>query len=234
MKVLGLIPARGGSKGVPNKNIKLLNGKPLIQYTSDIALQSNLLAKVIVSTDDKKIKNIAEKLDLKVPFVRPEYLSNSNSPTLPVVKHALEFYKAMNINFDAVCLLQVTSPLRSLDFLNSCLNKFINNDCDSLISVKKVPDHFNPHWCFEPDIEGYLKIATGDNTIISRRQDLPNSYYRDGSIYITRSDVIINKNSLFGDKVLYEINPETRDLNIDTLEDWEKAEVMFKKFINGK
>ena len=110
MRVLGLIPARGGSKGIPRKNIKLLNGKPLLQYTSEIALQSEFLNKVILSSDDDEIINLAIKLGIDTPFKRPELLANDKSPTLPVIQHALQFLKNNNEEFDAVCLLQVTTP----------------------------------------------------------------------------------------------------------------------------
>ena len=114
MKILGIIPARGGSKGVPGKNIKLLGGKPLLQYTSDIALKSNLLDKVIVSSDDDAIIKVAESLGLSVPFKRPSDLATYKSPTLPVIQHALNYYQEKGIRFDAVCLLQITSPLRTI------------------------------------------------------------------------------------------------------------------------
>ena len=195
MKILGIIPARGGSKGVPNKNVKYLNGKPLIAYTAEVALKSKLLSKVIVSTDDEKIAEVSRALGLDVPFMRPPNLAEDASPTLPVVKHALEFFKNKGESFDAVCLLQVTSPMRTLDLLEQCLLKFISNKHDSLISVIKVEDHFNPHWMFKENNEGGLFVATGEKKIIPRRQELPNAFYRDGSVYITKSNVIVNEGS---------------------------------------
>ena len=114
MKILGIIPARGGSKGVPGKNIKLLGGKPLLQYTSDIALKSNLLDKLVVSSDDDAIIEVAERLGVSAPFKRPSDLATDKSPTLPVIKHALSYFKNIGEEFDAVCLLQITSPLRTI------------------------------------------------------------------------------------------------------------------------
>ena len=108
MRILGFIPARGGSKGVPGKNIKLLGGKPLLQYTAEIALQSSLLTKVVLSTDDAEIHRIGKQLGLEVPFKRPSNLAEDVSPTLPVIKHALAYYQSIGETFDAVCLLPVS------------------------------------------------------------------------------------------------------------------------------
>ena len=228
MRVLAIIPARGGSKGVPGKNIKLLSGKPLIEYTTEVALQSKLLTKVVVSSDDDKIIEVAKNTGVEVPFKRPSNLSEDATPTLPVIKHALAYYKNIGEEFDAICLLQVTSPFRTVDFLDNAIQKFINEAADSLISVQKVPHEYNPHWTFELNEEGNLKIATGEEKIISRRQDLPTTYHRDGSIYITKTSVILEKNSLYGNTIAYIESKEKNFVNIDTLRDWGKAEEIIK------
>lgn len=228
MKILGIIPARGGSKGVPGKNIKLLGGKPLLQYTSDIALKSNLLDKLVVSSDDDAIIEVAESLGLSAPFKRPSDLATDKSPTLPVIKHALSYFKNIGEEFDAVCLLQITSPLRTIEALNKGLNKFKENGCDSLVSVREVPHEYNPHWTFISNDINQLEIATGEKEIITRRQDLPKAYHRDGSIYITKTSVIMEKNSLYGDSIAYVETNEKTFVNIDTPEDWVKAEEIFK------
>ncbi len=230
MKILGIIPARGGSKGVPGKNIKLLGKKPLLQYTSDVALKSKFLTKTILSSDDDLIIEVANKLGLDVPFKRPSNLSEDKSPTLPVIKHTLNFFKEQNETFDAVCLLQVTSPFRTVDSLDRALEKFINKNTDSLISVLEVPHEYNPHWTFQENKKGSLVISTGENEIISRRQDLPKTYHRDGSIYITKTKVILEKNSLYGGSISYIESSKDSYVNIDTLKDWKKAEIMLKNF----
>lgn len=230
MRILTIIPARGSSKGVPEKNIKLLDGKPLLSYTTEIALQSKLLTEVIVSSEDDKIIEISKTLGIIVPFVRPTELAQDNTPTIDVIIHALEWYKNKTIFFDAVCLLQVTSPFRTVAFLDKAIEKFIQSGCDSLVSVQKVPHEFNPHWAFEINSEGNLKIATGETEIISRRQELPMAYHRDGSIYITKTEVLLEQRSLYGKSISYiESDPEFY-VNIDTLYDWEKAEEMVKNF----
>jgi len=229
MRVLAIIPVRGGSKGVPGKNIKLLSGKPLIEYTTEVALQSKLLTKVLVSSDDDKIIEVAKNTGVEVPFKRPSNLSEDATPTLPVIKHALAYYKNIGEEFDAICLLQVTSPFRTVDFLDNTIQKFINEGTDSLISVQKVPHEYNPHWTFELNEEGNLKIATGEEKIISRRQDLPATYCRDGSIYITKTSIIEKENSLYGSTISYVESPKEFYVNIDTMEDWRKAELVLKK-----
>jgi CMP-N-acetylneuraminic acid synthetase len=224
MRILAVIPVRGGSKGVPGKNIKLLNDKPLLQYTSEVALSSNLLTEVIVSSEDEKIIEVAKGLGIKVPFIRPMSLAEDNTPTIDVIVHILNWYKERSVFFDAVCILQVTCPFRTVKFLNKAIKKFVEKDTDSLVSVLKVPHVYNPHWTFEEDIKGNLKNVTGDKEIISRRQELPTAYHRDGSIYITKSEVLLKEQSLYGKSIAFiESDPEFY-VNIDTVADWEKAE----------
>jgi CMP-N,N'-diacetyllegionaminic acid synthase len=229
MRILGLIPARGGSKGVPEKNIKNLGDKPLLTYTSEVALQSHYLSEVILSSDNPQIITVAKELGVAVPFIRPSVLALDTTPTIDVIIHALEWYQAQNIFFDAVCLLQVTSPFRTVSFLDAAIEKFMASGCDSLVSVQQVPPEYNPHWTFEVDSRGNLKIATGEEQIISRRQELPIVYHRDGSIYITKTEVLLRDRSLYGKSTAFiESDPELY-VNIDTLADWDKAEEMIKK-----
>ena len=224
MKILGLIPARGGSKGVPKKNIKLLGKKPLIEYTINDAKNSKLLTEIVVSTDDAEIAIEAEIASCKPPFIRPAHLAKDTSTSLEVVQHALAFYEKQNVFFDAVCLLQPTNPFRATGFIDKAIEKFIISKADSLVSVLPVPPEYNPHWTFEEE-NGLLKIATGEEQIIARRQELPNAFHRDGSIYITKADVIKN-GSLYGKSIAYiESDPELY-VNIDTMQDWKKAEEM--------
>jgi CMP-N,N'-diacetyllegionaminic acid synthase len=229
MRILGLIPARGGSKGIAGKNIKCLGGRPLIGYTSEIALQSHYLTEVILSSDDASIITIAKELGISVPFVRPNALAQDTTPSIDVILHALEWYQAHAIFFDAVCLLQVTSPFRTVAFLDAAIEKFIKSGCDSLISVQQIPHEYNPHWAFEVNSEGNLKIATGEEQIISRRQELPVSYHRDGSIYITKTEVLLRDHSLFGKTTAFIESDSESYVNIDTMADWNIAEEMIKK-----
>ncbi len=228
MKILAIIPARGGSKGVPGKNIKLLNGKPLLAYTAEIALQSKYLTEVIVSTEDEQISTVAKSLGILVPFIRPMELAHDHTPTLDVIIHALNWYESQNVFFDAVCLLQATSPFRTVEFLDEAIEKFISSGCDSLISVQKVPHEYNPHWTFEVNENGNLKIATGETEIIPRRQELPVAYHRDGSIYITKTEVLLKAHSLYGKSIAFIESDGAFYVNIDTMEDWKRAEKMIQ------
>jgi CMP-N,N'-diacetyllegionaminic acid synthase len=223
MKILGIITARGGSKGVPGKNIKLLGEHSLLSYTTNAANQSKLLNKTILSSDDADIIIVAKKEKIEVPFIRPIELANDTATSISVVQHALAHMESIGEFYEAVCLLQPTSPFREKGFIDAAIRKFIAEDADALVSVLPVPHEYNPHWVFEPNSSGFLKIATGEKTIISRRQDLPKSYFRDGSVYITKTE-IIKKGSFYGEKLSFiESNPDFY-VNIDTLKDWEIAE----------
>lgn len=224
-KILAIIPARGGSKGVPYKNIKPLAGKPLLGYTIESAKQSQRIDKLILSTEDNKIINIAKNLGVDVPFKRPVHLSKDKSGSLEVVQHAIDFYEKQNIYFDAALLLQPTTPFRTNGFIDFAIEKFLDNKCDALVSVLPVPHQYNPHWVFESNPDGNLNISTGDKNIIPRRQDLPKAYFRDGSLYLTKTEVI-KKGSLYGNTLSYIQSEPEFYVNIDTEEDWKKAEMI--------
>jgi len=224
MKVLGLIPARGGSKGVPGKNIKPLAGIPLIEYAIAAALNSKLLTNVVVSTDSPDIARISEKAGAEVPFIRPDYLATDDSATIDLVIHAVDFLHDTGRDYEAICLLQPTSPFRPDGFIDKAVKKFIKSGSDSLITVLPLPEKFNPHWIFEISSTDSLRLATGEDKIIKRRQDLPPAYYRDGSIYLTRISVIKEMHSLYGRSIGYVVSDQMYHVNIDNSEDWLKAE----------
>lgn len=226
MKILGLIPARGGSKGIPGKNIKLLGGKPLLQYTFEAARKAKMLDRVILSSDDREIIEVATRIGLEVPFVRPGALAEDKTSSLSVILHALE--ALLPEEFDAVCLLQPTTPFRKDRLIDAAIEKFIAGNYDSLISVRQVPEEFNPHWVFEEE-NGVLKIATGEDKIISRRQELPKAYHRDGAVYLTKTQVLLDQHSLFGNAVGYIDTSSHPFVNIDTEEDWQQAEKLLSR-----
>jgi CMP-N,N'-diacetyllegionaminic acid synthase len=228
LKILGLIPARGGSKGVPRKNIKLLAGKPLLAYTAEPALKVKSFSKVLLSTDDEEIAEVGRQLGLDVPFLRPAELAQDNTPTLPVVQHALQFMKGMGEEFDAVCILQATNPLRNVEDMEKAIEKFEIQGYDSLFSMLEVPSEHNPYWAFLENEEGLLHLATGGTNPIPRRQSLPKAYHREGSIYLCKTAVVLERNSLFGDKVGGYLMKMECPINIDTMEDWAIAEEYFK------
>ena len=201
MRVLGLIPARGGSKGVPRKNIRLLCGKPLLQYTAEIALESQQLSRVIVSTDDEEIAKVGIQCGMEVPFFRPKELAQDDTAMLPVVQHALQFLEAAGDHFDAVCLLQPTNPLRRTVDIGACIDLLSNSHITAAITIISVPTDYNPHWVYFQDDSGQLTLSTGELTPITRRQELPPAFHREGSVYVTRRNVVVNQNSLYGDRL---------------------------------
>lgn len=224
MRVLGLIPMRGGSKGIPGKNKKLLGGKPLMQYTIEAALASQLLTDVVVSTEDAELATLATELGAEVPFIRPVPLATDTTPSIDVVIHALEQLDDLNRRYDAVCLLQVTTPFRTAAHIDAAITQFKNGIHEALVSVQEVPHIYNPHWVFKKDKNGSLSIATGEANIISRRQDLPEAYIRDGAIYITKTPTILYRKSLLGSSLGCLELANYKNVNLDTEADWEIAE----------
>ena len=222
MKILTIIPARGGSKGIPRKNIKPLNGKPLIYYTIDCARAVCPEEDICVSTDDAEIISVVEQYGLKVPFVRPAELATDKAGTYEVLLHALKFYESQGRKYDVVLLLQNTSPFRTAKQVKEALALY-NTDLDMVVSVKECPA--NPYYCvFEENEEGYLNICKGDGNI-TRRQDAPKVYEYNGAIYV------INPNSLrimplnkFSHRVKY-VMDELSSLDLDTMADWYMAEM---------
>ena len=216
---------------MPGKNIKALGDKPLLQYTAEAAKQARLISETIISTDSEEIAKVAEQLGIEVPFIRPAALATDTASSIDVVIHAVNFLSGEKRNYDAICLLQPTNPFRQKGFIDKAIDKFLQAGTDSLISVLRVPHEFNPHWVFETTLNGTLVISTGEKEIIPRRQDLPHAFYRDGSIYLTRTKVILQQKSFFGESISYIENDPNFHVNIDTPEDWEIAHDLCKKFV---
>lgn len=230
MNVLGLIPARGGSKGVPRKNIKLLAGRPLLAYTAEAALATNKLSRVILSTEDEEIAEVGRACGLEVPFLRPAELALDTTPSLPVIQHAVRTLEAQGsrsdavCRFDAICLLQPTNPLRRAADIDGCIELLEREQADTVFTMLAVPAEHNPHWVYFQNGDGSLRLSTGEAAPIPRRQLLPPAYHREGSVYVTRRDVVMLDNSLYGARILgFEIERQ-RSVNIDTLSDWHEAE----------
>jgi CMP-N-acetylneuraminic acid synthetase len=230
MRILGLIPARGGSKGVPRKNIKLLCGRPLLAYTAEAALASRLISRVILSTEDEEIAQIGQRFGVEVPFLRPAELARDETPMLPVAQHAVRFLEERNDHFDAVCLLQPTNPLRSAEDIDACIQLLESGQADAVVTTLAVPAEHNPHWVYFRDAQGLLCLSTGESTPIPRRQDLPTAVHREGSVYVTRRETLMEKNSFYGARLLgHEMRPE-RSVNIDTPNDWRRAEQLISQW----
>ncbi len=226
MKVLGLIPARGGSRGIPRKNARSLSGRPLLDYTAQAAFGARGLARVILSTEDPEIAALGRRCGLEVPFLRPADLAADDTPTLPVVQHAVRVLEEAGDRFDAVCLLQPTHPLRRSEDIDACVEMLARDGADAVVTVLPVPPQFNPHWTYSRCQDGCLHIVTGEWSPIPRRQDLPEAFCREGSVYVTRRDVLMEQNSLYGRLLIGYPLDASRCLNLDTAEDWERAEAI--------
>ena len=221
---LVIIPARGGSKGVPRKNIKQLNGKPLIQYTIDAARAVFQDEVICVSTDDLEIKSVVESLGLKVPFLRPEELSIDAAGTYEVLMHAIAFYEAKGYHADTIILLQPTSPFRTAEHLKNALQLYLPNS-EMLASVKET--HANPYFVLrEENTEGWLVKSKEGN--FTRRQDCPKVYELNGAIYIINVAAMKNRHIMSFERVSKFLMDEDSSLDIDNQLDWIMAEAIIK------
>jgi CMP-N,N'-diacetyllegionaminic acid synthase len=226
MRVLGLVPARGGSKGVPRKNIRMLGGQPLLQYTAKAALASRLLTKTIISTEDEEIAQVGRLCGLEAPFLRPVELAEDTTPTLPVVQHAVLWLERHGEVFDAICLLQPTNPFRTAEDIDACIELMERSGSDSVISVLPIPAQYHPYWVYLRDESGRLRLSNGEAAPLPRRQELPPAFHREGSVYVTRRDVLIDDSSLYGKHVEGYLVDARKSINIDDLNDWAHAESM--------
>lgn len=214
---------------MPRKNIRPLAGKPLLAYTIEAALAAPSLSRVILSTEDPEIAATGRSYGAEVPFMRPAELAQDDTPTLPVVTHTLNTLAAQGETYDAVCLLQPVNPLRRAADIEACLLRLANSDADAVVSVLPVPHAYNPHWVYFVSADGNLRLSTGEATPLPRRQSLPPAFHRDGSVYVTRTPVVLEQNSLYGARTLgYEMDARF-SINIDTLEDWQQAETRLQQ-----
>lgn len=227
MKIIAVIPARGGSKGIPGKNIKPLAGKPLIEYTIDKARAVFKDLQIIVSTDDLNIKNVVENMDLQVPFLRPDYLATDTAGTYEVLLHALTYYESAYERPEILVLLQPTSPFRTSKQIEEAIALYQKSkNIDMVVSV--CASKSNPYYnLFEENTEGYLKVSKNGN--FTRRQDCPKVWEYNGAIYV------INVASLkkmplnqFNHIIKYEMD-EFSSLDLDTTIDWQIAEEITQK-----
>lgn len=229
-RILGLIPARGGSKGVPRKNIRLVAGKPLIAYTIEAAkAASDLFFRVIVSTDDEEIATVAREYGADVPFIRPQQLANDSTKMLPVVQHAVHFVERNNgVRLDWVMLLQPTEPFRTREDISAAIALAKEGNCDSVISVKQV---FSVHPILMKRIEdGKLQPYCIEEKEGTRRQDYdPPAYMRNGAIYLTRRDVVMDQSSLWGQTIRPYVMPEERSLGVDSEVDLAMIDIMLRQ-----
>lgn len=224
--ILAIIPARAGSKRLPSKNTKLLNGKPLVQWTIDAALKSNVFDEILVSTDSPQIAKIAEDLGLTVPFIRPSNISGDNATSVDVALHALNYYEQQGKSFEYVMLLQPTSPLRQVADITMAVETLEKRSADAIISVCEC-EH-SPLWSNtlgdEGDMDQFLASVENKTT---RSQDLPKYYRLNGAIYLVKSDKLIAERNFFiSNNVFAYKMQQTHSIDIDTLIDFKMAEIL--------
>lgn len=222
MRTLYLIPARAGSKGLPGKNTRLLNGKPLIAYSIEFAIASAAVDDTIcISTDDLSIEEIAAGYGIKLPFIRPAELATDTAGSREVILHAINYYEGLGREFDAVLLLQPTSPFRANADKENIFAAF-DSDCDMAVSVKASKD--NPYFnMFEENENGFLVKSKAGN--YTRRQDCPEVYCMNGSLYLIRVSSLKNKKMGEFEHIRKVLMPEERSIDIDTMRDWQIAEM---------
>lgn len=227
-KILGVITARGGSKGIPGKNIKPLLGKPLLAYTIEAAQASGALDRIILSTDDEQIAEVAKQFGCEVPFLRSKELAEDKTGHLPVAQHAVQWLKDKENYFpDYVMILQPTSPLRQAFHIKGAADLILKSGADSVLSVAEISENFSPHKAMVIE-SGELKLFNGQpvRKRIARRQDLGKTYWSIGSIYLFKTELLFDKDepNFYGDTVMPYIVDDKYVVDINIPEDWEKAE----------
>lgn len=228
MKILYVIPARGGSKGIPRKNIKLLNGKPLIYYTIDAVRELSSDENICISTDDEEIKAIVEKRGLKVPFIRPAELATDRAATYDVLLHALDFYEKKGCHPEILVLLQPTSPLRTSTHIKEALELYSNN-MDMIVSVKET--NSNPYYLLHEENEDGFLIKSKECKA-TRRQDVPKVWELNGAVYIINVNSLKSKNISEFQRVKKYVMDDLHSFDIDTLLDFEIVELILRKKLN--
>ncbi|MBU3190620.1 acylneuraminate cytidylyltransferase family protein [Clostridium bowmanii] len=228
--ILAIIPARGGSKGILRKNIKILNGKPLIAYTIEEALKSKYIKRVIVSTEDEEIASISKAYGSEVPFLRPKELANDDTATIDCILHMLDSLREKERYIPKyVCLLQCTSPLRTVEDIDGTIEKLLKTGIDGSVSVCEA--EVNPYWTniFDGD---KLKYFIEEGRQIVRRQDLPKIYRVNGAVYVIKMNVLMHKKTFETENITGYVMNNEKSLDIDNEIDFKFAELLMKECEN--
>lgn len=226
---LAIIPARSGSKGLPGKNIKNLCGKPLIAWSIEVAKKSKYLDEIMLNTNSEKIANIAKKFGANVPFLRPQNLAQDTSSTFDVVKHTIEFYKnELKKEFDFIVLLEPTSPLREVCDIDNAIEILLDNNlADAIVGICKTQGQ-NPAFLIRKDDNGFISGYCDKNMPVIRRQDIEDIYFFEGTIYISKTDILLEKQTFYHKKTLgYEVE-KFKSLEIDDIYDFVMIEALMK------
>jgi len=220
VSVLALIPARGGSKGIQRKNIKLLACKPLIEWTIDAAKQANCVDRIVVTTDDEEIAAVARSLGAEVPFMRPAELATDETPGIKPVLHAIEQLP----NYEWILLLQPTSPLRTHADIEAIWQLCQSSAAPSAVSITEVSKH--PYWIYKQDEQGCLLPFISGRPDITRRQDLPAAYALNGALYLAKTEWLLHQGSFVGPETVGYVMPPERSADLDTEQDWRWVEFL--------
>jgi pseudaminic acid cytidylyltransferase len=220
-----VIPARGGSRRIPRKNIKEFNGKPIIAYSIEAALKSNCFSKVIVSTDDREIAEVAEKFGAHVPFVRPFELSNDYAGTIPVIKHAINWMEKANKKFDNVCCLYATAPFIQPKIISKAYHQLLESKKDFCFSITSFPFPIQRAIKIDQNNEMNMFYPEYFN---KRSQDLDKSFHDAGQFYWGKVQAFKDELPIFSEASSPYVLPRHLVQDIDTMEDWVRAEIMFK------
>lgn len=237
MKILFIIPARGGSKGIPHKNVREFCGKPLIAHSVEQALEFSSPENICVSTDDPAIALAAEKAGAVIPFSRPEHLASDTASSRDVMLHALDFYNKLAAEthhrlYDTIVLLQPTSPLRCYDDIKNTIDAYslaLSSGKNPDMAVSVTEANANPYYdIFETDNRGFLHISKG-NGKFTRRQDAPKVWQYNGAVYVINADSLINDNMSDFQNIVPVVMPRDRSVDLDSETDWIIAETLFAK-----
>ena len=229
-KVVCIIPARGGSKGVPRKNIKMLAGRPLIAYTIEQALQSRYIDRTIVSTEDGEIADISKQYGAEVPFMRPDDLAGDQVATVDVLLHAISWLEKENhYDFDLLVLLHTTTPLRAVGDIDASIEMLVTAKADNIFSVTEA--HRNPYFnMVEVDAEGKVQLAKKGS--FPSRQSAPPVYDMNSSIYVWWKDILKREGKIFLENSRVYVMPKARSIDIDDDIDFKIAEILMNKSNN--
>ena len=223
-KIIGIIPARGGSKGIRKKNIVDLAGKPLIAYTIEQAKGSKYMDKIIVTTDDEKIAEISRSLGAEVPFSRPKALATDEAKGIDVVLHAITWFDSNEESFDIVMMLQPTSPLRLSEDIDKAIEVLFLKNAMAIVSVCKSEHH--PLWSNTLPEDSNMKNFINPEYMNKNRQELPVFYRLNGAIYLSFCNYIKDRKSFYGENTFAYIMPDERSIDIDNMLDFKLAELL--------
>ena len=231
-KILAIIPARGGSKGLPGKNIKPLSGKPLIGWSIEQAQASEYIDEIFVSTDSSEIATVAESFGIKVPFLRPSELATDTSPSSAFVLHTIAYYRNKGQEFDYILLLEPTSPLRDVDDINIAIEQLLNhNTAKSIVGVSKV-EATHPAFLVNISKEGLLKPYLEEMKVL-RRQELNDLYFFEGSLYLSETDYYIETQSFYHNLTLPYVVPKYKSYEVDDIVDFYIIEKLLELKLNN-